>query len=191
VDGEDLRLIDTHAFRVLRQLAEEDCDAAESALLVEQLAGRFEISLSDGTIVPLCRGGSERTLTQENRFEYSQLALKTRLHEGRAQMDAIRGGLSSLVPPAALQLLDWRELEALVTGLPEIDLDLLREHTVCRGGDQGEETIVERLWEVLPFDARVLISALTRTWQRERGGGRERGTESEREVCTCIGGGRA
>jgi len=152
VDAEDLRLVDAHAFRLLRQLAEEDvggADAAESALLVEQLAGRFEISLSDGAVVPLCRGGSDRPLTQENRFEFSRLALETRLHEARAQMDAIRSGLSSLVPPSALQLLDWRELEALVTGPPEIDLALLREHTVCRGGDKGEETVVERLWEVL------------------------------------------
>ena len=47
---------------------------------------------------------------------------------------------------SVLQLLDWRELEALVTGPPEIDLALLREHTVCRGGDKGEETVVERLW---------------------------------------------
>ncbi len=152
LDAEDLRLIDAHAFRVLRLLGEENVgggDAAESALLVEQLAGRFEISLSDGTVVPLCRGGSNRALTQENRFEYSRLALETRLHEARAQMDAIRAGLSSIVPPSALQLLDWRELEALVTGLPEIDLALLREHTVCRGGDKGEETVVEWLWEVL------------------------------------------
>ena len=118
---------------------------------MERLAGRFEISLSDGTVVPVCRDGQERVLTNENRFEYSQLAIQVRLEESHAQMKAIRTGLASLVPFSALHLLDWRELETLVTGQPEIDLALLREHTVCRGGDQGEDAVVERLWEVLPF----------------------------------------
>jgi len=89
-------------------------------------------------------------LTYENRVEYARLALETRLHEGDAQLCAIRAGLSSLVPISVLQLYDWRELEGMVTGQPEIDLALLREHTICRGCEQGQspEVVVEYLWQV-------------------------------------------
>ena len=68
-------------------------------------------------------------LTDENRFEYAQLALQTRLQEKHAQMESIHRGLCSLVPCFSLNLFDWRELEGLITGQPEIDLALLREHT--------------------------------------------------------------
>ena len=153
LDATDLFSVDSHAYRALRQLAADPISHAgdaESSMLVERLAGRFEIWLSDGTLVPVCPAGQDRVVTDENRVEYSQLALHTRLNEGQAQMRAIASGLSSLVPSSALHLLHWRELEALVTGQPEIDLALLREHTVWRSGEEGEEEYLDSLWQVSP-----------------------------------------
>lgn len=150
MDAEDLRLIDAHAFRALRQLAGENLPGGiggEPTVLVEELAEYFEVSLSDGTVVPVCCGGQDRVLSYENRVEYAELAMQTRLQEGRVQVHAIRSGLSSLVPAALLNLLDWRELEAIVTGQPEIDLALLREHTIWRSGE--DIAVIDYLWEVV------------------------------------------
>jgi len=131
---------------------------------VEGIAGRFETALSDGTVVPVCRGGQDRVLTNENRFEYADLALQTRLQEGHAQMESIRRGLCSLVPCSALRLFDWRELEALVTGQPEIDLALLREHT--RGSDEEEKDVIDNLWQVCTLGSvlRYLVFTESSMW---------------------------
>jgi hypothetical protein len=134
-------------------------------LLVEGIAGRFETALSDGTVVPVWRDGQDRVLTDENRFEYAELALQTRLQEEHAQMESIHRGLCSLVPCFSLNLFDWWELEGLITGQPEIDLALLREHT-WRGSDEEEKDVIDNLWQVCTLGSvlRYLVFTESSMW---------------------------
>ena len=51
----------------------------------------------------------------------------------RKQIDAFLEGFHELVPPELISIFDAQELELLISGLPDIDLDDLRAHTDYHG----------------------------------------------------------
>lgn len=55
-----------------------------------------------------------------------------RLNEFKRQIEAIRRGLSLIIPEGLLNLLTWRELETMVCGKPILDVELLRQNTIYR-----------------------------------------------------------
>ena len=68
----------------------------------------------------------------EKRIEYAGLVEKIRLNEFKRQIEAMRRGLSLIIPEGLLNLLTWRELETMVCGQPILDVELLRQNTVYR-----------------------------------------------------------
>ena len=61
----------------------------------------------------------------------------------------MRRGLHQVVPPAALSLLTWNELELLVCGDPQVDVAQLRRHTVVEGGLSLSHPVVRALFKAL------------------------------------------
>ena len=45
-------------------------------------------------------------------------------------MSAVKAGLGVIIPLAPLHCFTWEELEERIVGRPDIDVDLLMEHTV-------------------------------------------------------------
>lgn len=74
-----------------------------------------------------------RKITPENRREYVRLALNYRLHEFDAQVNAVREGLSKVVPVPLLTLFSGSELETMVCGSPDIPLSLLKSVATYKG----------------------------------------------------------
>ncbi len=106
----------------------------------------FVSTASDGSQVELCPGGDERrVLTKSDVHEYIALTMDLREHEFDAQCAAIRGGLVSIIPPRALQLLTWREMELLVCGDPVVDVQLLKKHTQYDSYEESSEGVA-RFW---------------------------------------------
>jgi E3 ubiquitin-protein ligase HERC1 len=105
--------------------------------------------LSDGTVRELMPNGASQHVTWENRHHFARLVLGTRLAESAAQLGAIRKGFNTVVPVRSLQLLHWKELEELVCGSPNIDVEALRRHTLYRGVLSASHPVVQTLWEVL------------------------------------------
>lgn len=58
---------------------------------------------------------------------------RVRLHESDKQIQAMRKGLSTVVPESLLQLMTWQDLEWRVCGRPYVDVGLLRRHTEYSG----------------------------------------------------------
>ena len=50
---------------------------------------KFVTNLSNGTEVELCENGNNRNLSLENKKEFIELLLKTRLNEGNVQIQSI------------------------------------------------------------------------------------------------------
>jgi len=103
----------------------------------------------DGKEVELKEDGASIPTTWENREEYFSLLKEAKLSEVRPQAQAIRKGLGTIVPIQLLPLFTWQELEMMVCGKREIDIDYLKANTRYRAPVKESDSHVKMLWEVL------------------------------------------
>ena len=73
--------------------------------------------------------------------------MKFRLYECEAQINAIRDGLYSIIPPRFFNIFTWDELELLCCGRPEIDPKILKKHTIYEGYNQNSKEIKD-FWAI-------------------------------------------
>jgi E3 ubiquitin-protein ligase HUWE1 len=93
-------------------------------------------------IVDLIPGGQEIEVTDENKGEYVRLIAHHRMTTSiRQQIDAFLEGFHELVRPELVSIFDAQELELLISGLPEIDLDDLRGNTDYHGYKASDPSI--------------------------------------------------
>ena len=165
IEDSDLSAIDLHTSEFLRALG----DSALSEAAFEAKISEFGADLTftttrttagggDGgsgvssgavaTKVELVPGGASMRVTYHNRRRYVALVRHFRLHELDRQLAAIRRGLSCVVPLRILQLFTWPQVEELVAGKPEVDLEELKRHTEYRSYTPSSPVIVW-FWEAL------------------------------------------
>lgn len=65
-----------------------------------------------------------------------------------AQLDSFLEGFREILPASCLQFFDPSELELLISGLPEIDIEDLIQNTIYTGYSAKDATICQ-LWNVL------------------------------------------
>ncbi len=151
VDLADLEAADPEFYKSLRWVLETSpIEAADVEL-------SFAVDDNDfGTTrtVELVAGGADLLVTEANKRDYVRLVVEHRLVGCvRAQLDAFVRGLHDVVPADALGLFDERELELLISGLPEIDVDEWRAHTEYTGYAASSPQI-QWFWRaVRAFDA--------------------------------------
>ena len=102
-----------------------------------------------GERVELKPGGRHLQVNWENRHEFTSLVEQAHLNEFSLQTEAIANGLSSIVPSSLLAIFTWQELEKMVCGAPEIDVNVLARHTEYRGGLSENDPLVQNFWKVL------------------------------------------
>ena len=67
-------------------------------------------------------GGKDIDVTNENKYEYVQRMAYQKLYNSiKKQVDAFLQGFYDIVPKQLVQIFDNRELELLISGLPNID----------------------------------------------------------------------
>ena len=88
-------------------------------------------------MVELKPGGGSLLVNGSNRTEYCDALEAYRLTELSQVADAVRRGLLSQLPPILLTLVTWQELESMVCGNPNIDMNLLRSATEYRSAIVG------------------------------------------------------
>lgn len=91
-------------------------------------AHTFTVKDTSGATRLLVPGGASLHVNDANADEFVARALHARTHEFDVQVNAIRQGLSSVVPLQALALHSWRDLAVTVGGEPEIDWRVLKSH---------------------------------------------------------------
>jgi E3 ubiquitin-protein ligase HUWE1 len=130
-------------------MSAEDLEAIDSNFVetVEYAPGERQ----DKELFP---GGSEVTVTIENRNEYVELMVAQRLSRSiQLQTDAFLRGFCELVPPSLISIFTPEELELLIAGLPDIDVSDLKAHTEYVGYRPTDETI-QWFWQAVEsFDA--------------------------------------
>ena len=114
----------------------------------ETMCSHFTVTSADGKIVDLIENGENVEVNWENRFEFIRLSDHFKIHEFDLQIDAIRNGISSIVPLRYLQIFNWKEISLLVCGIPHLDVSLLKNNCVYNDCSINDPHI-KWFWEIL------------------------------------------
>jgi E3 ubiquitin-protein ligase HUWE1 len=118
VDHRDLESIDPEYYKSLQWML---ANPIEGIIDLTFSVERDEFGVVE--VVDLIPNGRNIAVTDENKAEYVRLIAEQRLStEIKDQTDAILKGLYEIVPKEILQIFSERELELLISGLPEIDV---------------------------------------------------------------------
>jgi len=106
----------------------------------------------DGSKYALFSGGDKvRVRGKDMLRNWMKLAEKFRLNELRLQCEAIRQGLMNQLPRCSklLPIFSSVELEEMICGESELNLDLLEKHTTYSDGYARDHVVIRRFWKVL------------------------------------------
>jgi E3 ubiquitin-protein ligase HERC2 len=159
----DLEAIDKLFIQALGELRKLTREKFE--YMVEQ---KFTTQLSNGKETELKKEGKAIDVNFDNREEFFKLSIDTRLHEADQQIRAMKKGLNSVVPANMLSLFSWYDLELMVCGTPEVDVELLRKHTRYVNVD-ASSNLVKYFWQTMEsFNSEERQMFLRFVWGRSR-----------------------
>ena len=97
-------------------------------------------------VLDLKPDGRSLAVTNENKGEYVQLVTDLKLHRSiQQQIDSFREGLFSIVPRSLIGVFNERELQLLVSGIPEWDVDDWRKYTVYTNYEADDDVSTDVL----------------------------------------------
>lgn len=140
----DLEAFDPEYFSNLKWMLDNDItDIVELYFCAES------DELGQMKVVDLKPNGRSLPVTNENKYEYIQLMSEHKMTNSvRQQIDAFLKGLHEIVPPELLSLFDDKELELLISGLPDIDIEDLKANTEYHNYTPQSDQI-QWFWKVL------------------------------------------
>jgi len=145
VSYHDLEATEPEFYKGLIAILEHPLD-----LLGMELTFSAELNVFGSTqIVDLVEGGRNIPVTDENKLDYVRLVAHHRMTAAiNKQIDQFLEGFHELVPPELVSIFDAQELELLISGLPDIDLDDLRAHTDYQGY-KSTDPVISYFWSAL------------------------------------------
>jgi E3 ubiquitin-protein ligase HUWE1 len=145
VNYHDLEAIEPDYYKSLKQILEYPLDL----LGVELTFSAESHDFGQHTTVDLIENGRNIAVTDETKSDYVQLIAHHRMTAAiRKQIDAFLEGFHELLPAELISIFDAQELELLISGLPDVDLDDLRAHTEYHGY-KATDPVIEHFWSVL------------------------------------------
>ncbi|KAL1501804.1 hypothetical protein ABEB36_007061 [Hypothenemus hampei] len=95
-------------------------------------------------------GGRNVPVTEKNKKEYLERIVRWRLERGVAdQTESLVRGFYEVVDPRLVSVFDARELELVIAGTAEIDLNDWRNNTEYRGGYHDQHPVVVWFWQAI------------------------------------------
>jgi hypothetical protein len=141
----DVESVDEEYYKSLVWIMENDIDE----LYMGMDFTVDEDNFGENVNVELKPGGAEIDVTDANKEEYINLVVQHRLTRGtNDQFEAFKKGFNELVPLDALQVFDEKEMEMLLLGVNEIDVDDWEESCLYKNAKKKDKQIVW-FWEVL------------------------------------------
>ncbi|KAJ5576430.1 WW/Rsp5/WWP [Penicillium sp. DV-2018c] len=106
--------------------------------------------------IDLIPGGRDIPVTNENKPQYIELVTEWKIVKRvEEQFNAFMSGFNELIPPDLVNVFDERELELLIGGIADIDVDDWKKHTDYRGYQEQDE-VIQNFWKIV------------RTWDAEQ-----------------------
>lgn len=129
VDYRDVEAVDPEYYKSLVWMLEND--------ITDVIDLTFSIETDDfGTtkVVDLKPGGRDIPVTEENKHEYVALVTEQKLTTAiKDQINAFLQGFHDIIPAQLIQIFNEQELELLISGLPDIDIDDWKNNTEYQG----------------------------------------------------------
>ncbi|KAL7420115.1 hypothetical protein Q5752_005081 [Cryptotrichosporon argae] len=140
----DLESVDAGLHRGLTWMLENDITD-----VIEDTFSITEEHFGEVVTVDLKEGGRDIEVTQDNKKEYVDLVTEYRISRRVSeQFEAFMLGFNELIPQELINVFDERELELLIGGMSEIDVDDWQKHTDYRGYNPSDE-VVEWFWKIV------------------------------------------
>lgn len=165
----DLEFVDDVLYRNLKWLKRQAEDGEHE--MIESMMLDFSISYtaaSQTVTYDLKEDGSNIPVTAENLDEYLQLRLRHRLLDSvKCQLENLLLGFYEVIPPELLSVFDYQELDLLLCGVPELDLEDWMRHTEYMGEYRrlgGKHHIIRWFWrsvEAMSNEDRVRLLQFT------------------------------
>ncbi|KFO21394.1 E3 ubiquitin-protein ligase NEDD4 [Fukomys damarensis] len=152
----DMESVDSEYYNSLRWILENDPTELDLRFIIdEELFGQTHQH-------ELKNGGSEIIVTNKNKKEYIYLVIQWRfVNRIQKQMAAFKEGFFELIPQDLIKIFDENELELLMCGLGDVDVNDWREHTKYKNGYSAGHQVIQWLWKaVLMMDSEKRIRLL-------------------------------
>ncbi|KAL6859634.1 HECT domain-containing protein [Trichoderma novae-zelandiae] len=138
----DMEGVDADYHRSLQWMLDNDIEGG----LFEQTFSTEDERFGVVTTEDLIPGGRDIEVTNANKKEYVELMVKWRIEKRIAeQFQAFKEGFQELIPHDLINVFDERELELLIGGIAEIDVDDWKKHTDYRGYTESDE-VIQNFW---------------------------------------------
>ncbi|KAB5554856.1 hypothetical protein GE09DRAFT_1173756 [Coniochaeta sp. 2T2.1] len=141
----DMEGVDADFHRSLQWMLDNDISGG----ILEQTFSTEDERFGVITVEDLIPGGRDIDVTNENKKEYVDLMVKWRIEKRIAeQFQAFKEGFQELIPHDLINVFDERELELLIGGIAEIDVDDWKKHTDYRGYTESDE-VIQYFWQTV------------------------------------------
>lgn len=146
----DLETVDQDVYENLKKLLEMNPDEIEYMCLDFTATQNL---LGETTQVSLVPNGEDMAVTGENLSDYLEVYFKyLMLNRIKPQVTELLLGFYDVIPETLLTVFDFQELELLMCGLPTIDLNDWKNHTLYTGtfeNTKGKNKICTWFWEIV------------------------------------------
>jgi len=180
----DLKSVDEDFYNSLKWVKENDLEECDVELY---FAHEFEV-LGEVKVHELKPGGEEILVTAENKDEYVNLMVGWRFTRGVSeQYNAFIQGFNEIVNVKWLQYFDERELEVMLVGIQDIDIQDWNMHTIYRHYKRTDKQI-QWFWtfikEISDEQRSRMLQFVTGTCRLPIGGFRElMGSNGPQKFC--------
>lgn len=141
----DMEGVDADFHRSLQWMLDNDISGG----ILEQTFSTDDERFGVISVEDLIPGGRDIDVTNENKKEYVDLMVKWRIEKRIAeQFQAFKEGFHELIPQDLINVFDERELELLIGGIAEIDVDDWKKHTDYRGYTESDE-VIQFFWQTV------------------------------------------
>ncbi|KAM6987025.1 E3 ubiquitin-protein ligase NEDD4-like [Aplochiton taeniatus] len=152
----DMESVDSEYYNSLKWILENDPTELDLRFCID------EDNFGQTYQVDLKPSGSDMLVTNDNKNEYIDLVIQWRfVNRVQKQMNAFLEGFTELIIVDLIKIFDENELELLMCGLGDVDVNDWRQHTVYKNGYCPNHPVIQWFWKaVLLMDAEKRIRLL-------------------------------
>ncbi|PLB44002.1 putative ubiquitin-protein ligase [Aspergillus steynii IBT 23096] len=144
VSLQDMEGVDEDLHRNLAWTIDNDIDG-----ILELTFSVDDEKFGERRTIDLKPGGRDIPVTNENKHEYVELVTEWKIVKRvEEQFNAFMSGFNELIPADLVNVFDERELELLIGGIADIDVDDWKKHTDYRGYQEQDE-VIQNFWKIV------------------------------------------